>query len=259
MKTQSTGWAGPSTQWDEATRRAMLAGGILFILTFVTSIPGLLLYGPVLDNADYVLSAGNDGRITFGALFEVGLVISNIGTAIAFYPIMRRVSESISLAYVTSRVFESAVIAVGMVALLSVVTLRQDLGGANAAEAASLLTTAGALVAIHDWTFLFGPAFCAGFGNGILLGYLMYRSGIMPRRVALFGMFAGVVALGTAVAVLFGAYEQTSAWSFLITMPEIIWESTVGIYLTVRALQLRGRTSVASPLAAKLQAAAPRG
>ncbi|MEO6044378.1 MAG: DUF4386 domain-containing protein [Tepidiformaceae bacterium] len=233
------------SQWDEQTRRAMLATGVLFILTFITSIVGLLLYGPVLDDSTYVLGTSHDTRIAFGALCEVGLVITNIGTAIALYPVMKRYSETISLAYVASRIFESTIIAVGMVALLSVVTLRQDFVGADATQAASLVTAAAALVAIHDWTFLFGPAFCAGFGNGILVGYLMYKSGIMPRRLAILGLVAGPLALATAVAVLFGAYEQTSLPSFIVTVPEIAWESIIGIYLTVKALRLgRGAGAV---------------
>jgi hypothetical protein len=230
--------------WDESTRRSMLALGILFILTFVTSIPALLLYGPVLDHKDYVLGAGHDTRITFGALLEIALVVSNAGTAIVAFPALKRFSETISLAYVASRLFESVMIAVGALSLLAVVTMRQDLGGANAADAAALTAAASALVAIHDWTFLIGPAFCAGFGNGILLGYLMYKSEIMPKRLALWGLIGGPIAVGTAVAVLFGAYDQTSPISFFFTVPEIIWESAVGIYLTVKALRLRGKAPV---------------
>ncbi|MEO8539385.1 MAG: DUF4386 domain-containing protein [bacterium] len=224
--------------WDEKTRRAMLATGVLFIITFVTSIPALLLYGPILNNSDYVLTAGHDTRITFGALLEIALVVANAGSAITLYPVMKRRTEAVAIGYVASRLFESVMIALGLIALLSVVTLRQDFGGANAADSASIVSSARALVAVHDWTFLIGPAFCAGFGNGILLGYMMFKTGLMPRRLALLGMFGGSMAVGTAVAVLLGAYEQTSAISFFFTVPEIIWESIIGIFLTVRALKL---------------------
>lgn len=257
MNTEKTTTAKKSTpEWDETTRRAMLAGGILFILTFVTSIPGLLLYGPILDNSDYVLTAGHDTQVTFGALLELGLVIANIGTAIAFFPILKRHSESIALSYVASRIFESIVIAVGIISVLSVVTLRQDIGGPNAADPNTLVTIASSLIAIHDWTFLFGPAFCAGFGNGILLGYLMYKSGLMPRRLAIIGLIGGPIALATAVAVLFGAYEQVSSISFLLTIPEIVWELSVGFYLTVKGIQLgRARSRSGSGYGAQATAA----
>ena len=240
MKTQTV----TMPEWDERTRKAMLWGGILFILTFLTSIPALPLYADLLDHPEYVLGAGSDTKVTFGALLEIGVVISNIGTAIAFYPILRRFSESVSLAYVANRIFESSMIAVGIMSLLAVLTLRQDIGGADASDAAALVAAASALLAVHDWTFLFGPAFCAGFGNGLLLGYLMYKSRLMPRRMAMIGIVGGPIAFGNAVAVLFGAYEQMSVPSLIFTGPEIVWELCVGFYLTTKAISLgRARRS----------------
>lgn len=245
------------TDWDEPTRKAMLRFGLLFIATFITSIPAVILMGPAFDQADYVLGAGNDTRVTIGAFLELGLIIVNAATAIALFPLARRFSEGVALGYVGSRLFESVMIGVGLISVLSIMTLRQDIGGAGATETASLMTSAATLVAIKDWTFLFGPAFCAGFGNGILLGYLMFKSGLMPRRMAIFGMFAGVMAVGTATAVMFGAYEQMSPISFLFTGPEIIWESTIGIYLTVKALKIgRQRLTDHSAVQAATSAAA---
>lgn len=237
-----------AADWDEKTRKAMLVTGVLFILTFVTSIPALLLYGPILDHPNYVLSGGHDTRIAFGAFLEIALIVANAGTAISLYPVARRYTETVAIGYVASRLFESVMIALGLLSLLSVVALRQDFGGAGATDPAALTAAANALVAFHDRTFLVGPAFCAGFGNGILLGYMMFKSGLMPRRLALIGLVGGPIAIGTAIAVLFGAYEQVSPISFLFTVPEIIWEATFGIFLTVKGLRLarsmRGSLSV---------------
>jgi hypothetical protein len=123
---------------------------------------------------------------------------------------------------------------VGLISLLAVVTLRQDVAGA---DPETLSTVGRSLVAIHDWTFLLGPAFCAGLGNGILLGYLMYRSGLVPRRLALLGLIGGSLAFATATAVLFGAYEQTSGFSFIFTLPEAAWELSLGISLIVKGFK----------------------
>src|SRR5689334_23001733 len=161
-------------------KAARIFGG-LFLLTFVTSIAGALLYGPVLDHENYILTGNADGRIALGALFEIGLVITNIGTAVVLYPIAKRYSETLALSWVASRIVESTIIAVGAVSLLSIVTLHQDGGG----DTGALLVQGRALVAIHDWTFLFGPGFCVGIGNGIILGTLMWRSQLVPRRMAL--------------------------------------------------------------------------
>jgi hypothetical protein len=231
--TRLTHWISTMT----SRRRTALVAGIFFVLTFVTSITGLILYGPVLDSADYILGPGADTRISLGAFFEILLIITNIGTAVVLFPILKRQSESIALGYVATRIVEGTIIAAGIVSLLSVVTLRQEFAGAGGADDASLTLAGQTLVAFHDWTFLLGPAFCAGFGNGLLLGYLMYSSRLVPRRMTLLGLIGGPMAFAAATGVLFGFYEQTSAASFLMTLPEIAWEASLGIYLVVKGFK----------------------
>jgi hypothetical protein len=149
-----------------------------------------------------------------------------------------RASErSLALGYVTLRVVESALIAVGIVSLLAVVTLRQDLAGGAGTDNASLILGGRSLVALHDATFLLGPAFCAAIGNGLMLGYMMFRSGLVPRRFAQFGMVAGSLALVTALLVLFGAYDQVSGASAILTLPEAVWELSLGIYLIAKGFR----------------------
>lgn len=208
-----------------------------FVITIVASIPALILYDPVLNDTGYILGAGADTRVQLGAFLEVITAIANIATAVVLFPILKRQSESIALGYVALRVLESTIIVVGLISLLAVVTLRQDLAGAAGSEPAVLDTVGRSLVAIHDGTFLLGPAFCAGFGNGLLLGYLMYRSGLVPRRMAMLGLIGGPLAFATATAVLFGAYEQTSGTNFIFTIPEIAWEASLAIYLIVKGFR----------------------
>jgi hypothetical protein len=212
-------------------KAARVFGG-LFLLTFVTSIAGVLLYGPVLDHKDYVLSGSADGRIELGALFEVGLVVTNIGTAVVLYPIARRHSETLALGWVASRIVESTVIAVGAIALLSVVTLHQQSGG----DAGALLVQGRSLVAVHDWTFLFGPGFCVGVGNGIVLGVLMWKSGLVPRRLALVGLVAGPLILIRATLILFDVVDPGDPTDVL-AVPEIVWEAGLGFYPLIKGFR----------------------
>ena len=212
----------------EQQRRARIFGG-WFALTFVFSIPALILYDPVLNDTGYILGEGSVTRVELGALFEVFTAISGIATAVVIWPIVRRQSETLALSYVAVRTFESAMIVTGAISLLSVVTLRDDLAG-SAAEG-SLDVAGQSLVAFHDWTFLFGPAFCAGLGNGLILGYLMYRSGLMPPRLALIGVIGGPLSVIGATFVLFGAWEQTDSTQFLFTLPEIVWELSIAVYM----------------------------
>lgn len=217
----------------EQQRRARIFGA-LFALTIVTSIAGLILYDPVLNDADYILGEGSDTRVQAGALAEIFLVITNIGTAVVIWPIVRRQSETLALSYVASRIVESVVIAVGLISLLSVVSLREDFAGGGADEGS--LTVAGeALVAIHDLTFLLGPGFGVGV-NGLVLGYLFYKSGLVPRQLAVFGLVGGPLIFASAIAVLFGAYEQDGA-HFVFSIPEIIFEVGITIYTLVKGFR----------------------
>jgi hypothetical protein len=212
--------------------------GWLFLITFITSIPAaFVLYPPVLNDPTYIISAGADMKVSLGALLEVILVVANIGTAVVLYPLLKRQNHIVALGYVTARVVESTIIAVGILSLLSVVTLRQEFAGTAGTDAASLVPIGSALVAVHDATFLLGPGFLAGLGNGILLGYLMYRSGLVPRGMAMLGLLGGPLIIASFVAVLFGAYEQVSVWSAIATIPEGVWELSLGIYLTVKGFQ----------------------
>jgi hypothetical protein len=212
-------------------RAARIFGG-LFILTFVTSIAGVFLYGPVLDEKDYVLNGSADGQIALGALFEILLVITNIGTAVVLFPIGRRYSETLALSWVASRIVESTIIAVGAISLLSVVTLHQESG----ANSSALLVQAESLVAVHDWTFLFGPGFCVGVGNGIILGYLMWKSGLVPRRMAMLGLIGGPLVLIRAALILFDVVEPGDATDVLVA-PEILWEAALGLYPLIKGFK----------------------
>jgi len=189
----------PSAALDRSAdpqRRLARIAGIFFVVTFI-SIAALPLYNSVLKDTGFIIGSGGDARVYLGALAEILTLIAGIGTAVALYPVLRRQSEGLALGYVAVRIFESTMIAIGIVSLLAVVTLRQDLAGAAGTENASLILNGRSLVAVHDATFLLGPAFCAAIGNGLMLGYMMFRSGLVPRRFAQFGMVAGSLALLT--------------------------------------------------------------
>jgi Domain of unknown function (DUF4386) len=215
-------------------RKLALVAGVLFIITFLTAIPAVLLYDVVLNDPGYVVGAGADTRVFLGASLELLLIIANIGTALALFPILKRQSEGLALGYVTARVVECGFIAVGIVSLLSVVTLRQDAAGA---DADSLAAIGQSLVAIHDWTFLLGPGFVVGVGNGLLLGYLMYRSGLVPRRMAVLGLVGGPLVCASGIAVMFGAFEAGSPAQVFATVPEMAWEASLGIYLAFKGFK----------------------
>jgi hypothetical protein len=215
----------------DSTRKTALAVGVLFILTFITSIGAVIAYGPVLSDSNYITGAGADTRVFLGAFLELFLIITNIGCAIVLFPLLKRVNEGIALGYVAARLVECTFILVGILSVLAIVTLRQ---GAAGADAGSLVLIGKALHAIKDWTFLLGPGFTDGIGTGLMLGYLMYRSGLVSQRMALFGVVGGPLLAASGIAVLFGAIPQGSPVQSIMTIPEIVWEAFLGLWLTFK-------------------------
>jgi hypothetical protein len=147
-------------------------------------------------------------------------------------PILRRVSEILALGYVTARLVECTFIAVGILSLLTVVTLRQE--ATAGADAASLVAVGESLVVLHNWTRLLGPGFVVGVGNGLMLGYLMYRSALVPRPMAVLGLIGGPLIIASGAAVLIGVIGAGSVWQAIATIPEFFWELSLAIWLTVR-------------------------
>ena len=204
---------------------------MLYLITFATSIPALALYQPVLDDpVGYIAGAGHDGQILLGALLELLLIIANIGTAVVIVPIMRRQSEEGAIGYVTARLVECTFILVGILCVLGIVTLRQQTAGA--AEGTVAYTLAG----IKDWTFLLGPGWVVGWGNGLILGYLMYRSGLVPQQACWLGLVGGPLIILTGTAIMFGGNHPSSTLHGLqgaLTIPEAAWELFLGFYCLI--------------------------
>jgi hypothetical protein len=229
------------------TRRTGRIFGWLFIGTFVTSIPARLLFvhgvGATWSDLRFVPGATSSASLKLGAILEFGLIVTQIGTAVVIYPLVRRQSETVSLGYVTARIMESVFAAIGLMSIISVLTVADALHGASGVGATALGTQGNSLVHTYDWAFLWGPGLVAGIGNGIMLGYLMYRSALVPPRVALLGLIGGPVLILSFVMQLIGLYKNGQGPSGLLTLPEAAWELFLGIYCAWKGFRL------ASPIA----------
>ena len=202
--------------------------GVLFLVTFVTAIAGLALYETVLQHpVAYVASGKHDTQVLLGALLELLLIIANIGTAVVIFPIVRRQNEELALGYVTARLFECTFILVGIVAMLGIVTLQQEAAGATEG------TAAYTLAAIKDWTFLLGPGWVVGWGNGLILGYMMYRTRLVPRPWTWLGLIGGPLIIISGTIVLFGGDPASATIKGPASIPEALWELFLGVYCTI--------------------------
>jgi hypothetical protein len=218
-----------------SSRKLSLVAGTFFLLTFV-HVAILPLYDEVLNNPDFVLGAGDVTQVRLGVVFDLLTGLFGIATGVILFVVLRHQNLAVALGYVAVRTFEGVMIVVGSMCLLAIVTLRENGVGASA-EAANLIAIGSALVAVRDWTFFFGPGICSGLGNGLLLGYLMWRSGLVPRNMALLGVIGGPVSLVGLTFVFFGAWEQADPQQFLFTIGEIAWELSLSIYLIVKGFR----------------------
>jgi hypothetical protein len=208
--------------------------GWLFVATFVTSIPAyFFFYAPLRDNPGLITGTGADptASVALGAALEVFLIIANVGTAVVIYPILKRQSEIGAISYVSARLVEGMFIAIGIISVLAFLLMRQQ---ATAGTDAAL---GEAFVAVYDRAFLIGPGFFAGFANGVVLGYLMYRSGLVPRGMAMLGLIGGPLVMASGIAIMFDVTERGSSLQGIATIPEIFWELSLGIYCIVKGFK----------------------
>jgi hypothetical protein len=220
----------------DPTRNHVRAAGIFYLVTFAASIPALVLIAPVLNNPGFITGAGQETRVLWGCLLDFVNALAGIGTAVALFPVLKRQKESLALGFVTSRMLEAAVIMIGVVSLLAVVTLRQDVAGTPGTDSATLTTIGQALVAVRDWTFLFGPGMMAAF-NAVLLGTLLYRSRLVPRFIPAMGLIGAPLLFTANVFTVLGHNSQLSGLSAIATLPVAAWELSIGSYMLVKGFR----------------------
>ena len=216
-------------------RKTALVAGIFYLITFV-SIPTLALYGPVKNHRDWILSSGTHTGVLVGCLLEVIVALAGIGTAVTLYPVVKRQNEGVALGFVTSRLLEAAMIFTGVLSLLSLVTLRHDLGGAAGANAAALVTTGASHVAVYNWTMLLGQTLMPCI-NALLLGSLMYRSRLVPRIIPIVGLIGAPLLIAGVIVTLSAGTGHISAFQAIATLPVAAWEFSLGVWLVVKGFK----------------------
>jgi hypothetical protein len=225
--------------------------GLFFLITYATSIPPYVsMYVPALSDPAFVLGGGFDQVVSWGALLELVLIFANIATALTLYPVLKRRFPVLSLGFVTARLTESAFIGIGIIAVLALNTLRLH-GVTAGADAAGLVAAGQSLVAVHDWTFRLGPGVVVGIGNGLILGYMMWTTRLVPRALSILGLIGGPALLAAGTAVVLGAIEAGSTWQVVATVPEFFWELSLGIWLLVRGFTPSAVTALERTAAAR--------
>jgi Domain of unknown function (DUF4386) len=217
-----------------AMRKTALVAGVLYLLAFISSIPAVLLQSPVLSDPNFIISgAGADTQVRLGALFDIVNSLTAIGTAVALYAVIRRQSQSFAIGFVSSRLFEGTVLMIGVISILSIVTLQQP--GATGAQASLLVTVQQTLVTVRNWTFVLGTGVPAL--NAFLLGWIMYKSRLVPRAIPVIGLIGAPLFTSWIIGYVLGVTESGSAWHAIGVAPIFIWELSLGLWMTFKGFR----------------------
>ncbi len=210
-----------------SSRKIALAGGIFYLLTFV-SIPTAVLYAPVRD-PNFIAGPGPDNLVIIGAILELIVALAGIGTAVALYPVVKRQNQSLALGFVGARTLEAATIFGGVVSFLTMISLRKAGAGAEG------LITGRALLAMYDW-FHLGQTLIPAV-NAALIGTLVYQARLVPRILPILGFIAAPLLVANVILLMFGVSGPLLTLTTLGVLPIAIWEFSLGVYLTVKGFK----------------------
>lgn len=210
-----------------ATRKTSLTAGILYLLTFI-SIPTLSLYHEI-HQPNFILSAAPASDVVLGGILELLMALACIGTALVFYPVLKKQNETLALGFVAARILEATLIFAGVASLLTVLNLR------SIGPEAQVMSRG--LVMLYDRLFLISQSFIPAV-NALLLGTLLYQKRLVPRILPIIGIVGAFTLVAGDVAVLYGLFDQRAPLAGLSAVPIALWEFSLGIYLTVKGFKL---------------------
>lgn len=212
--------------------------GVLFIVAAVSSIIGVILYDPILNGPDYLINgSAHANQVILGALMELILVASAVGTSITMFPFLRKYNETLALGHVCFRFLEAVIITVGIISVLSLLTLSRDFTAAAVPDPASFQASGTLLKAVHDWTFMLGPNFMLGI-NTMMYSYIFYRSGLVPRFIPILGITGSTLVFIAALLEMFGVIPQLSVWGAILALPVAANEMILAVWLIMKGFNL---------------------
>ncbi|MGO4544167.1 DUF4386 domain-containing protein [Paenibacillus sp. 2TAB23] len=223
---------------DFSTKAASRIAGVLFIIATVAAILGALLYNPILNDSEYLTQgSAHANQVVLGALMELILVVSAVGTATVMFPFLINYNKTIAIWHVCFRFMEAVVITVGIISVLSLLSLSQDYIAAGAPDIGSYQVSGTLLLAVHEWTFMLGPNFFLGI-NTMMYSYIFYKSKLVPRSISLLGMIGSVLIFLVALLEMFGVVDQLSVWGGILALPVFAYEMVLAFWLITRGFNV---------------------
>ena len=219
-------------------RKNAIIVGVLFIIATVAGILSAVFSGPVLDDPDYLINvSANSNQVIIGALLELIMGLAVAGIAIWLYPILKKHNEALALGSVGFRLIEGIFILVGVIGLLSLLTLSQEFVKAEAPDASYFQTLGTLLLAVRDWAG-HGLASIAFPLGALMYYYIFYQSKLIPRWLSSWGILGAVLSLAAALLHMFGLVDPFSTNAILLELPIGTNEMVLAVWLIVKGFDL---------------------
>jgi hypothetical protein len=217
-----------------STRKIAVITGVIFIIATVATLLAAMLagvFGPVLSGAAYLTSlSANANQVTAGALLYIIGYFASAGIAVVMYPVLNKWNAGLALGSVIFRTIEAVFYMIGLVSLLSLLTLSQQFTTAGAADRTSLQAIGGLLVSVHNHAGLLAVfAFCLG---AFMYYYLFFQSRLIPRWLSGFGIVAIILMLAACVLATFSDNPVTGY--ILLAFPIFLQEMVLAVWLIVK-------------------------
>jgi hypothetical protein len=211
--------------------------GWFFIIAAISSIIGLKLYDPILNDRNFLISANHHyTQIIIGAVSELILCVSAVGTSIMLFPLLKSYNERIALGYLSFRLLEVVFIMIGTVSILTALTVSEQFSNGLISDKDNALNLMLILKGVHKWTFILGPNFMLAI-NTFLYSYFFIKTDLMPKNLARLGITASFLIMIAAMLEMFDIIQQISMWGILLALPIALYEMTLAVLLLVKGFK----------------------
>jgi len=214
-----------------SNRKTAIIVGVLFITATVVSVlEYLVILPPILNAPDYLVKvSANKTQWIIGMLFYLINCAAVVVIPIMLFPVFKKHNEALALGYVGARIIESVTLIVGLISLLSLLTLSQEYVQAAAPDASYFQTLGTSLLAVSAWSHLLGAMIVFSIG-ALILNYLLYGSKLIPRFISVWGLIGATLLFAAGLLGMFGL-SPSSTISIFLTIPIGLNEMVLAVWL----------------------------
>lgn len=209
--------------------------GVFYLITHLTSVGAVALYGPLLTDDAWLASGADGSPQLVGAMLDVILAAAIIGTGVVLYPWLRRLAPAAAFGYAALRTAEAAVVLVGAAAVMAAIKLASATEGVSSGDGPGATS---ALIELYRQAFTVGPGLIVGV-HTVLLAITLRKHALVAGWIPWLGLVGAPLVTVSNLAIIFGLQDQVAPTALLAAVPVFAWEISLAIFLIARGLKVK--------------------